>query len=160
MRMLIWRTAASLVPTAVLAASLSQSAAFGTRTDLVAMTVTVLDNKGTTVGQLPEEAFTITEDGSPRPVAHFARGKIPLSIVVALDASESMRGGRFDLARRAVKGFVDRLGPEDEFTLIGFNDQPFTITPRSTSPETIVAALNRVEPRATPRSTRGVDRAR
>src|SRR5207342_783411 len=48
--------------------------------------------------------------------------------------------------RRAVKGFIDRLGPEDEFTLIGFNDQPFTIAPGSTNPETIVVALNRVEP--------------
>jgi Ca-activated chloride channel homolog len=147
MRMLIWIEAASLVPlTAVLAAGVVQSPAFRARTDLVAMTVTVLDDKGVPVPDLPQGAFTVTEDGRARPIAQFANGGVPISIVVALDASESMKGSRFDGARQAVKGFLSRLGPEDEFTVIGFNDQPFSISPWSTSRQAIIEALDRVEP--------------
>jgi Ca-activated chloride channel homolog len=89
----------------------------------------VLDDKGMPLPRLSEDAFTITEDGKPQPLAHFASGRIPLSIVVAVDCSESMKGSRFDGARNAVKALLDYVGPEDEFTLIGFNDRPFSMSP-------------------------------
>jgi len=160
--MLIWRIAASLIPlAAVLAAVAPQAPPFRSRTDLVAMTITVFDEKGVPVPKLPEAAFAVTEDGRPRPIAHFAYGMLPLTIVVALDASESMKGGRFDRARQAVKGFLDQLGPEDELTLIAFNDKPFSVAPWSTSPDAIFAALTRVEPQGyTALYAGGVDRAR
>jgi VWFA-related protein len=139
--MLIWWKTASLVPlTVVLAAAESQAPAFRSRTDLVALTVTVLDDKGLPVPRLAQAAFTVTEDGKPQPIAHFASGEIPISLVVALDCSESMRGERFEVARKAVTGFIDRLGPDDEFTLIGFNDQPFSISPRGRRPATTVVS--------------------
>ena len=146
-RMLIWWKTASLVPlTVVLAAAPWQAPAFRSRTDLVALTVTVLDDKGMPVPRLDRAAFTVTEDGRSQPIEHFASGEMPISLVVALDCSESMQGARFDVAREAVSGFLDRLGPDDEFTLIGFNDQPFSISPWSTIPRTIVDALARVTP--------------
>ena len=131
---------------AVLAAAASQAPSFRSRTDLVALTVTVLDDKGMPLPGVRQDSFTITEDGAPRPVAHFAAGEIPISLVVALDCSESMRGARFDVSRKAVEGFLDRLGPEDEFTIVGFNDRAFSITPWTTSPDAILAALGRIEP--------------
>lgn len=145
--MLIWWKAASLVPLmAVLAAAGTQPPSFRSRTDLVAMTITVVDDKGAPQPGLHQDAFTVTEDGRPRPVEFFAAAEIPLSIVVALDCSESMRGLRFAAAREAVAGFLDRLGPDDEFTIVGFNDRAFSITPWTTSREAILAALARVEP--------------
>jgi hypothetical protein len=57
-----------------------------------------------------------------------------------------MKGGRFEIARKAVKGSVHRLGPDAEFAVFGFNDQPFNISLWSTSHEAILAALGRVEP--------------
>jgi hypothetical protein len=116
--MLIWWTTASLVPlTVVLAAAASQAPAFPSRTDLVALTVTVLDDKGMPVPRLAQAAFTVTEDGTAQPIAHFASGEMPISLVVALDCSGSMQGARFDVAREAVSGFLDRLEPDDEFSL-------------------------------------------
>jgi Ca-activated chloride channel family protein len=124
----------------------SQPPEFRSQTDLVALGVTVVDAKGSSVGGLPQSAFTITEDGHPRAIQYFAGDHVPISLVVALDASESMKGARFAVAREAVKGFLDRLGPNDEFTLLGFNDRPFSISPRSANRDTIVDALGRVEP--------------
>jgi VWFA-related protein len=148
MRMVIWGEAARLVPAVAVLVPimLLQSQPFRTRTDLVALNVTVVDENGRPVPDLQQEAFNVTEDGRAQPIAHFASGEIPLSIVVALDCSESMRGTRFDVAREAVTGFLDRLGPEDEFTIVGFNDRAFSITPWTTSRETILGALARVVP--------------
>src|SRR5258707_868733 len=107
MRMVIWWKSARLVPVmAVLAPiMLLQSQPFRARTGLVALNVTVVDQNGRPVANLAQEAFTVTEDGRAQPIAHFASGEIPLSIVVALDCSESMKGMRFDVAREAVTGF-------------------------------------------------------
>jgi Ca-activated chloride channel family protein len=57
-----------------------------------------------------------------------------------------MKGGRFEIARQAVKVLVDRLGANDEFAVFGFNDQPFNVSLWSTSHDAILAALGRVEP--------------
>jgi Ca-activated chloride channel family protein len=119
---------------------------FRSRTSIVAMNVTVLDEHGAPVPRLTRDAFTITEDGRPRPIASFAAGNVPISLIVALDASESMTGARFALAREAAIGFLDRLGPDDEFTVMAFNDQPFAVAPWSRNRDTIVEALNRVVP--------------
>lgn len=147
MRMLIWWKAARAVPAiAALAPFLLQSQPFRTRTDLVALTVTVLDDKGIPRPGLPQDAFTVTEDGVPQPIAHFAAGEISISLVVALDCSESMRGRRFDLAREAIAGFLNRLGPDDEFTVVGFSDRAFNISPWSTSRDAILGALSRLTP--------------
>jgi Ca-activated chloride channel family protein len=134
-----------LIGILLLANQLTQPA-FRSRTDLVALNITVVDEKGVPVGGLTQDAFTVIEDGRPQAIQHFASGRVPISIVVALDASESMKGGRFDGAREAVEGFLDRLGPDDELTVLAFNDQPFNISPWSTSREAILSALSRVEP--------------
>ena len=112
----------------------------------MALNVTVLDDKGVPVTGLPEGAFAVTEDGRRRPIQHFSSDGTPISLVVAVDVSDSMRGGRIDAAREAVKGFVDRLGPQDEFTVIAFNDRPFNVSPWSTNRDAIVDALGRIVP--------------
>jgi Ca-activated chloride channel family protein len=152
--------AARLIPaTAVLMPLVLQSPAFHTRTDLVALTVTVIDGNGVPVAGLSEDASRVTEDGRDRPIAHFAAGATPISIVVALDASESMKGLRFRTAREAVNGFLDRLNPGDEFTVIGFNDHPFNISPWSTDRDTITAALAAIEPQGSTALYRAVSTA-
>jgi hypothetical protein len=82
----------------VIVAPASAQAPFRTRTDLVALNVTVLDDKGVPVGGLNRDAFTVTEDARPQPIEHFASDDVPISLVVALDSSESMKGGRFERA--------------------------------------------------------------
>jgi Ca-activated chloride channel homolog len=123
-----------------------QPPAFRSQTDLVALAVTVVDARGSPVGGLARSVFTVMEDGHPQTIQYFAGDQVPISLVVALDASESMKGARFAVASESVKGFLDRLGPEDEFTLLGFNDRPFSISPWSTNRDTILGALGRVEP--------------
>ena len=124
----------------------SGDSVFRTRTDLVALNVTVLDDKGSLVGGLTSDAFAVTEDGQPRAIAHFTAQRAPISLVLALDASESMTGERFEVARQAVLRFFETQGPDDEITVIGFNDRVFSIAPWTRLSSTVEAALRQVRP--------------
>ena len=98
-----------------------QAPPFRVQTELVAVNVTVTNAKGDVVRGLNQDAFTVTEDGQTATVAQFANEAVPVSLVVALDASSSMAGGRIKAAREAILDLLDRLGPDDEFYVLGFD---------------------------------------
>ncbi len=47
----------------------------------------------------------------------------PQDVVIALDTSLSMRGGKLERAVGAVEGLLERLGPRDRFGLLTFHDR-------------------------------------
>ena len=126
--------------------ALAQRATFRSQTALVALNVTVVDDKGLPIRGLSRDSFTVTEDDRPQPITQFANDDIPLSLVLALDASGSMKGRRFDYAVEAVMKFMDRLRPNDELTVLGFNDRPFNVTFGTTNRDRVREALGRVQP--------------
>jgi Ca-activated chloride channel homolog len=128
------------------AVSLAQGQAFRSDAELVRLTVTVTDRDGHVVRALPSDAFAIAEDGNPRPIAQFAADTVPLTLVVALDLSTSMQGRRIKAARTAVLALLDRLGPDDEFVVIGFNDRVFNVTDGTTDRAAVTRALAAVHP--------------
>ena len=104
--------------------------------DLVQMSVTVLDADGRLVGDLQREDFEVFEDGERQTVTHFTRDRVPLSVGVVLDVSQSMYGQRIADARLALDRFLaDLLDLEDEVFLLVFNHTPrvevgWTLGPR------------------------------
>ncbi len=131
---------------ALLALSQLPQPAFRAKTELVALNVTVTDDKGTVVRGLARDAFTVTEDGKPTPIVQFASDPLPLSLVIALDASGSMAGRRFEFASEAVTSLLDRRGPDDEVVVYGFNDRPFVLKHWSDSRTAHEMPLNCVAP--------------
>src|SRR6187401_638761 len=87
------------------AAAAAQGSVFRARTELSLLNVAVHDRQGHVVQGLTTDRFEIREDDVPRAVAALATGDEPLSLVVAVDASESMAGPRFEAARQAVTAF-------------------------------------------------------
>ena len=103
--------------------------------DLVQMSATVVDADGRLVGDLQREDFEVFEDGERQTVTHFTRDRVPLSVGVVLDISDSMYGQRIDDARLALDRFLGLLDPEDEVFVIVFNHTPlvevgWTLWPR------------------------------
>lgn len=104
--------------------------------DLVQMSATVVDEDGRLVGDLRREDFEVFEDAERQTITHFTRDRVPLSVGVVLDVSQSMYGQRIDDARLALDRFVaDLLDPEDEVFVIVFNHTPrvevgWTLGPR------------------------------
>lgn len=136
---------ALLLAAAVILAQ-GQTRPFRSGTELVRLTVTVTDRDGKVVRALPSDAFAIAEDEIPRPIAQFTAETAPVTLVVALDLSNSMQGRRIKTARTAVLALLDRLGPDDEFVVIGFNDRVFNITDGTKDRAAVIRALAAAHP--------------
>ncbi len=112
---------------------------FRSRVDMVHVTVTVTNADGRLVPDLDRTDFRILEDGVPRPITHFSQGRVPVSLGIVLDISDSMFGQRFQDARRALDRFLQELlAPTDETFLVVFNHTPrlaagWTVTPSALS---------------------------
>ena len=95
---------------------------FRSAAELVATAVTVRDADGRLVTNLTQSDFTVEEDGIVQPITQFTTERVPVSLTLALDISDSMRGQRMVDARAALATFLDKLlAPEDEAALLGFN---------------------------------------
>jgi VWFA-related protein len=126
-----------------------QPPTFKSQVEVVAINVVVTDQQGQVVTNLNEGAFQISEDDRPQRITQFTKDPLPLSIAVALDTSASMRfGDRFRYAREAIWRLLDRLNPQDEIAIYGFNNWPYPITSWTSSRNGVVMALSDEQPMA------------
>ena len=90
---------------------------------LVNVAVNVVDAKGSPVAGLERGDFQVIEDGKPQKIAVFEReSTTPLSIVLAIDASETVLTNE-RLEKDAAKRFVRALlRQQDELDLMEFSD--------------------------------------
>ena len=115
--------------------------------ELVQMSATVLDQDGRLVGDLRQDDFEIFEDGEPQTLTHFTRERVPLSLGVVLDVSQSMYGQRIDDARLALDQFLaDRLQPDDEVFVIVFNHKPLVEVEWTIGPRRVRRRLDEIRP--------------
>lgn len=95
---------------------------FKSAVKLTTVNVTVTDQDGRLVTDLPRDRFEVFEDGQPQDITQFTNERVPVSLGILLDASDSMYGRRIADAREAIDHFVDDLlQPADEFSLMVFN---------------------------------------
>jgi Ca-activated chloride channel homolog len=95
---------------------------FSSRSDLVALHVTVLDKQSGFVAGLPRDAFHVYEDGRPQTVALFENTDMPVTVGVVMDNSGSMQGVR-DHVVSAGMAFAHASHPEDEMFVVHFNER-------------------------------------
>src|SRR5436190_5439634 len=115
------------------------------RVDVVQVTVTVSDGRGRFIRGIPQSAFHVFEDGRPQTITHFASENIPLELVAAIDISGSMSPAMAKL-KIAVKAFLGAVPPQDQVTLVGFNDNIITLTRKATDPAERMKAVDRLAP--------------
>ena len=97
---------------------------FRSASELVTTAVTVRDAEGRLVTSLEQKDFIVEEDGVPQPITQFTKERVPVSLSLTLDISDSMRGERMVDARTALSHFLDKLlAVEDEAALVGFNHE-------------------------------------
>jgi len=129
------------------ASDLHSGQVFRSGVDLVQVTATVRDAGGRLVGDLDRGDFEVFEDGVPQSVTQFERGRVPVSLGVLLDVSESMYGQRMGDARQALDRFlVDLLEPSDEVFLMVFNHDPLLEEPWTVGPGNLGGRLAGVRP--------------
>lgn len=116
------------------------------QTRLVNIPLNVADDHGAPVGGLTVDDFVLTEDGKLQRIAVFERSTTtPLSIVLAIDASESVLRDE-NLERNAAKHFLKALIREqDEVDLMDFSDKVREIVPFTNNLKRIDAGLSLLE---------------
>ena len=90
-------------------------------TDLVTLTVTVVDRRGALVTGLRPEHFRVYDNGDPQTIQFFTSDDLPATIGLVIDSSASMRGRREHMTTAAA-AFIDMRRPLDEFFTLNFNE--------------------------------------
>jgi VWFA-related protein len=117
---------------------------FRVSVDTVSLAVSVLDEEGHLVQDLPEENFQIFEDGVEQQIQFFSRGELPLRMVILIDTSGSMRE-KLPLAQEAAVQFVRSLEPGDQVQVVEFNDRVLTLAELTGDFDQVEAAIRQTE---------------
>jgi Ca-activated chloride channel family protein len=125
LRIAAWALVACATPTVAVVLLGAQSQVFRGGVETVEVTVTVTDADGRLVTGLSKDDVLVFEDGRSQVVTHFTDARVPVSLGILLDISDSMVGQPIADAQRAVDPFMgDLLGPENEVFVATFNHVP------------------------------------
>jgi Ca-activated chloride channel homolog len=117
----------------------------GSDVNIVQVIAIVTDGHGRFVGGLQEGDFHVFENDVAQPVTHLIGEGTPREVVVAVDMSTSMTDA-MPQVRKAVRAFLGALRPDDQLTLLAFNDNVFTLARRETDPGARLRAVDRLAP--------------
>lgn len=134
-----------LAPT-LLRAQTDTAASIRVNVNLVNVFVNVTDSNGEPVAGLTKANFSLSEDGHPQKLAVFEQqSDLPLSIVLAIDTSGSVRK---DLAveQHAAHQFVHALlRPIDQLELLDFNSKVRQVVPFTSEIKRIDRGLDHLD---------------
>jgi VWFA-related protein len=120
---------------------------YRTEVQLVQVAATVTDHDGRLITSLGRDDFIVYEDGVEQTVRFATRERLPVSLGILVDVSDSMYGQRIADARAALDRFVlDLLAPADEAFLLIFNHAPRLIAPWTYPPRGLAHRLDDVKP--------------
>jgi Ca-activated chloride channel homolog len=123
---------------------------FRADTRLVVCHTTVVDKNGHLVTDLPREAFTVLENGTPQPIRTFRREDVPVSMGLVIDNSGSMRDKRAKTEAAAL-ALVKASNKDDEVFVVNFNDEAFLDNPHgkefTNDTKELEEALTRIDSR-------------
>jgi Ca-activated chloride channel homolog len=112
--------------------------------DVVQVSAVVTDGDRFIRG-LTDKDFRVFDDDRPQRITSFAAENIPLELVAAIDVSSSMQDA-IPHVKQAAKAFLAGLQPTDQTTVLGFNDNIFTLARRATDPAARAKAIERLAP--------------
>jgi VWFA-related protein len=117
-----WLAAATMLAACGAILTAGQEPTFKGENRTVAVYATVTDAGGRLVPDLPREAFTVLDDRKPQTLTLFANEIQPITVVMMLDRSGSMRS-KFTLVEQAAEQFVEALLPGDKARIGSFSNR-------------------------------------
>ena len=109
--------------------------------DVLQFTAVVTDGDGRFVTGLKPSDFKIYDNDRLQKITSFESENISLELVAALDVSSSMRAA-LPYVKTSAKRFLEGLRAGDQVTVLGFNDNVFTLAPRSKDQAARVKAID------------------
>ena len=101
-------------------------------------TVATLDRRPV---EISAADLTVLEDGVPQTLESFQEAVSPISIVLALDASGSMKGA-VDAVKESAKQFISSLRPQDRLSLVLFADESALVHDLTTKRTSTLQAID------------------
>lgn len=113
---------------------------------LVNVFTTVTDANGAPISNLDKDDFKVLEDGVPQTISIFDReSELPLSIVVAIDTSESTRSD-LKLEIASAKRFVHSiLRPQDRLSIFQISEDVLQLTRYTADMKSIEGAIDNLQ---------------
>ncbi len=99
-----------------------QEAKANSNPEIVAVPAVVSDNAGRMMTDLRKDDFLILEDKVPQKIEFMISPQMPQAILLAFDASSSMKPYFAEIQDRAV-AFVNSLNPQDQTGVLTFSDK-------------------------------------
>jgi tight adherence protein B len=96
-------------------------------------------------GDLPAEAFALTEDGSARDVEVSRVRSADLEVVLLLDATGSMRDDPLEAAKEAATSFVRQLPGDTTTTVLAYDTDVSVLSAPSNNVDAHIAGIERLE---------------
>ncbi len=100
---------------------------------------------GDRVLNLPRQDFRVWDEGEEQEIVTFETGDVPLTAVLMVDTSSSMKGERLRTALRGAEAFVTGMRELDEASMVLFSDRLLHQTPFSSDPQVVARGLEGVE---------------
>ena len=117
------------------------SAQFRSGVNLVVLQVSVTDSEGRVVTGLSRDEFSVYEDDAELPIEQFSAGRVPVSLGILVDTSDSMEGHRLADARQAVERLLERFREDDQIFLGVFNNTFRLLVPWTNDHAALLQAL-------------------
>lgn len=102
---------------------------------------------GERVLDVDQEQFTVNDEGIPQDLVTFARGDIPFTAVLLIDASASMFGKKIESAVAGAASFIHGMKELDQAQVMVFSDQLLSATPITDARQVLTAGLSSTEAR-------------
>ncbi|HEV2884775.1 MAG TPA: VWA domain-containing protein [Pyrinomonadaceae bacterium] len=111
----------------------------------ILLPVTVRDQAGKLVSRLTRKDFRVFEDGVEQPLSDLSLRRVPVDVVLIVDASSSVANNLDDF-RIAAEGFAAHLADDDRVSLIQFDDRVVMLQDWTRSMVQFRRALKRIVP--------------
>ena len=119
----------ALLPSVIAAQEVDPNEVIRVNTDLVVLDAQVIDRKTRKVfGPLRKDDFEILEENVKQEIAYFGQDQLPLSILLLLDISRSVRPV-IETIGQGANNALRHLKAEDEVAVMAFADYPKLIQP-------------------------------
>lgn len=100
-----------------------------------------IERDGKRVPDLPREVFRVLDDGKNQEIVTFEGGDAPITAVLLVDSSESMKGESLSAALSGAQSFAQGMRELDEAAVFLFSDRLLRATPFTSSAAEIARSL-------------------
>jgi Ca-activated chloride channel homolog len=119
------------------------------RSDVITVTVdvTVMDNRGRFIPNIPGGNFRILEDGKPQQLSDFSMGEAPMTVALVIEFSNLFQqywSEAWYQTLTAAYGFLETLRPEDYVAVVAYDLRPEILSDFSTDKRAAHEAMQRL----------------